>query len=619
MLVTKDDLEFQASGLSPSPEDMDLTTWASRVEDTVDKAIQHLHDMDPALHPTQCLPKKFRGRCTPKKIVQVPLTTPCRRGRNGDYQPPGECISFQSKRLVKQLRRILSLKQRLLKVHQFQTVWSKTWYELQQEWDAIRKSFVHDQPFVHWANKIPELSPCPRYLPDASWLHEAAQFLRHACDSQIAYEAKVLQRCATMRHITDCQDGHKVKTFAQVRGRKQGSFRTCDSTVQETGIAVHLDEPLRYQIYVDKPQQFTFPDKIFVNTQSGHIINFDENSLVVQLDNPLTEEEEEVNVVQTQCHFDIQSVFQKLTSYWMQFWQSQNDVDTSVESEMQAAFDAIPPMETMTERPDLDAKEWKQAIDSTKTFSSPGIDGFSFAELKQIPMPLLQELASVISRMQSFPQWLMFSKTIPLPKVQSNPLPSQSRPITVLSSLYRLWSKITGRAILRLLASKLPPEITGLLPGRGAFQAAYHQQVILEKAKLDIVPLTGMTLDLQKCFNLIGREQVKLLMLKHGLNPQLVHKWFASLQELSRYWVIENEVSLAMPSNVGCPEGDTWSVLAMVLINSTWIHRLKALINQIGASAFADNWSWWIPTQCNPIPALRFTKSLCWWLGLNID
>ena len=74
-----------------------------------------------------------------------------------------------------------------------------------------------------------------------------------------------------------------------------------------------------------------------------------------------------------------------------------------------------------------------------------------------------------------------------------------------------------------------------------------------------------------------------------------------------------------MPSNVGCPEGDTWSVLAMVLINSTWIHRLKALINQIGASAFADNWSWWIPTQCNPIPALRFTKSLCWWLGLNID
>ena len=70
---------------------------------------------------------------------------------------------------------------------------------------------------------------------------------------------------------------------------------------------------------------------------------------------------------------------------------------------------------------------------------------------------------------------------------------------------------------------------------------------------------------------------------------------------------------------MGCPEGDTWSVVAMVLINSTWINRLKSLIQQVGASAFADNWSWWAPSLIEPRPPLHLTKTLGEWLGLSID
>lgn len=100
--------------------------------------------------------------------------------------------------------------------------------------------------------------------------------------------------------------------------------------------------------------------------------------------------------------------------------------------------------------------------------------------------------------------------------------------------------------------------------------------------------LTGLTLDLKKCFNLIGRDQVQILMQKHGLNPQLIDKWANSLKVLSRYWVIENQVSQPIPSRVGCPEGDTWSVVAMVLISSTWINRLKSLIQQVVVGTFPD-------------------------------
>ena len=71
---------------------------------------------------------------------------------------------------------------------------------------------------------------------------------------------------------------------------------------------------------------------------------------------------------------------------------------------MRQVFDAIPHMHTMQDRPDLDVWELKRVIDSTKTFSSPGIDGFTFAELKQLPMTLLKELVEVVSRMPAFPE-----------------------------------------------------------------------------------------------------------------------------------------------------------------------------------------------------------------------
>jgi hypothetical protein len=396
---------------------------------------------------------------------------------------------------------------------------------------------VHDQPFVHWVNRIPELSLCPKCIPDVSWLLDAEQFLRHAVDCQISHESRVLKRCAKMRHLIDCQDGHKVSTFAQVRSCNSASFRTVDQLVTEQAIAVATCDPKCYQLFVENPHQYPFQDRIFVNELKGHVQDFDSHSLRVRLDEALPIETEEVKLVQRQCHFDLKTVFQHLTKYWVQFWQADRAVDNFCQLELDATLAAIPPLATMQERPDLDVNEWQKAINSTKTFSSPGIDGFTFAKLKQIPKKLLSELVQVVAQMEAFPEWLWLSKTIPLPKVQNNPLRSQSRPITVLSTIYRIWSKITARGILRHLASQLPPEITGLLPGRGAFQAAYHQQVFLEKARLEMQTLTGLTLDLKKCVNLIGRDQVQILVQKHGLNPQLIDKWANSLKVLSRYWL----------------------------------------------------------------------------------
>ena len=200
-------------------------------------------------------------------------------------------------------------------------------FELQQEWDAIRRNLVHDQPFVHWVNRIPELSPCPKCIPDVSWLLDAEQFLRHAVDCQISHESRVLKRCAKMRDLIDCQDGHKVSTFAQVRSCNSASFRTVDQLVTEQAIAVATCDPKCYQLFVENTHQYPFQDRIFVNELKGHVQDFDSHSLRVRLDEALPIETEEVKLVQRQCHFDLKTVFQHLTKYWVQFWQADRAVD----------------------------------------------------------------------------------------------------------------------------------------------------------------------------------------------------------------------------------------------------------------------------------------------------
>ena len=79
-------------------EPTDLTSWAQLVETTVDLSIRKEAAKSPELPLLKNLPKRFRGRRTPKNIILAPIMTPCKRAGSGDYNPPQECFSFPSKK-----------------------------------------------------------------------------------------------------------------------------------------------------------------------------------------------------------------------------------------------------------------------------------------------------------------------------------------------------------------------------------------------------------------------------------------------------------------------------------------------------------------------------------------
>ena len=75
-------------------EPSDLTQWAELVECTVDMAIQAEAALSKNEGHLTKLPKKFRGRCTPKKIIQSPVITPCKIARQGDFQSRPRMLHF---------------------------------------------------------------------------------------------------------------------------------------------------------------------------------------------------------------------------------------------------------------------------------------------------------------------------------------------------------------------------------------------------------------------------------------------------------------------------------------------------------------------------------------------
>ena len=115
-----------------------------------------------------------------------------------------------------------------------------------------------------------------------------------------------------------------------------------------------------------------------------------------------------------------------------------------------------------------DDQLWFDAVKDLKPNSGRGIDAISSSELKGLPNTAISDLAKVMTSYQlSFPDWFMLARTIPLQKVHGRPRASQTRPITVLAQLFRVWGRVLAKQLLHHFAKVMPPSITGMLAARG--------------------------------------------------------------------------------------------------------------------------------------------------------
>ena len=97
--------------------------------------------------------------------------------------------------------------------------------------------------------------------------------------------------------------------------------------------------------------------------------------------------------------------------------------------------------------------------------------------------------------------------------------PLNTRPLTVLSMVYRLWASIRLADAITWQVSWAHPSAFGFRPARSAMDGAAVTQVLLELCRLKRWAVAGMSIYYVKCFNLIPQAVVLALALELGMDP----------------------------------------------------------------------------------------------------
>ena len=110
----------------------------------------------------------------------------------------------------------------------------------------------------------------------------------------------------------------------------------------------------------------------------------------------------------------------------------------------------------------------------------------------------------------------MRARIVPLPKKQQVDTADQTRPITVMPALYRVWSAVVAHQIIKDAHTILPEGIVGFVKGRSGLHAMHKLAWHIEKTRFRQQHASGLTLDLTKAFNQFPRVPVMMILQAMG-------------------------------------------------------------------------------------------------------
>ncbi len=304
------------------------------------------------------------------------------------------------------------------------------------------------------------------------------------------------------------------------------------------------------------------------------------------------------------------TMHQKLFDAWSPYFQRDPTDD-----DPQQWDDALRFMDYINNYPEMElqpitSQQLYQAIQKTKLASSRGGDGFSTLDLRRLPMILWEYMANIfkiIEQRKIWPEAWVLAKTLCLPKTSNPKTPLDIRPITVMSKMYRIWGKIRGGQVASHLANHVPKTIGGPCAQVSSELIALYTADRIEEALSNKEPLSGVVLDIVKCYNCTPRLPLKHLLLKLGIPHCIVETFFAAMTQLQRFFQICDTCGDAFPTTTGIVEGCGFAVPCMLAIG-IWADAVTTHNNQdIENVMFADNWSLF---HSQPNQLVRALKSL---------
>ena len=358
-----------------------LQRWTYKVERAVDKALKTQHRIDPITQPNNGLPKNYQGKFSPTTLRAAAFRSFAPQARVGDFEPDVEIRSILATQQVRQVRRIQSLRRRMIKLATYDEVWDRTWRDLQHEWQAVLKAPGFGASFVQWISQTLGWPFITMQLPTRDIL----EGLEEAVKAQLQHTTQEDQKRAIQNRYINQQIDHHYnydrQAFHKIREPPHQYIQALAITFEADVVVFQQD--LKY-VEVQANLEFCPTIGTIAKTPKGDgiVLESDCNRVLFKWKSlpeilPL-EIGQRIPFTFTTSGMQPNDIHAALKQYWQPLWNR----DTEHEAQSEAAWPDIAahlqqhPIPKITDHFNISSLEvWKKVIKNTNTKSVPGADG----------------------------------------------------------------------------------------------------------------------------------------------------------------------------------------------------------------------------------------------------
>ena len=332
---------------------------------------------------------------------------------------------------------------------------------VQQLWLQLLKAKGFAPDFASWLMDSEIVDHVPLAVPSEQWLHVVIAGLTKEARHWDELRVKQQQQSFSNLFNEDWKHGGSL----HARAVKEPACATLDGLLHDTTLQVRLRRASK-----NSPACFTVLNPADVRVGSLWTFGKVQAAVIavrgteVQLDRQPSIEMTRRTVRQSSWSADTSYVAQKVQAYWSSFWNADQHLDHEVMHQIIQRMPQIPQFD-----PTITLADVQFAVKHLNPRKARGMDGWSNAELQLLhedELRMLVDFFNAVMECQSWPATLSSAWVALLAKVPQPLQPKDGRPITVLPTLHRLWSKVMASKTFKAMLPFLPQDLYGSAPGK---------------------------------------------------------------------------------------------------------------------------------------------------------
>eukprot|EP00438_Fugacium_kawagutii_P008967 Skav214288 [mRNA] locus=scaffold2257:201508:210505:- [translate_table: standard] len=545
------------------------------------------------------LPARTRGRAQRHDPVARQITSPaCKPSREGEVRPASSLAGIALRNWFKQTPAAINYRQDL--------------------WSSIRNSRGFSPSFPDWwSNQSHEVAGIPHLLPlqvpEESSLVQALFDCFHLHFRRFeAWHLRERSRCLKAKY-----EGSLEAIYMDLKPDPTPGVNTLWSDHHYTILAVDEEG---HQLQLDQPVQ-TDHDSVWLhNAHQVPVLSCTEDRCTVSMSTGTFSPGEEIT--QRVMMTDTNDILESLATHWRTRWNSLTELSQEMWGRIVGFADHYMPRIGFS-LPPIQPADWCSIIKKFKPKAARGPDGFSKDDLIHMPTNHMEQLVEMLNNIEQtqmpWPAQLTFGTVIGLGKCDEPHLVSHFRPISLFSTIYRGWARLRTRQLLRQIGKYMPAEALGFLPHRETTSVWLQLQATIEVMLQHEADFAGLSTDLMKAFNHIGRPQIFHVARRLGLPVTLLNAWNKFLKQVVRCFDVHGCLGDPVTSCAGLPEGCPMSIIGMLMVNWCYHLYMQTFCPSVTAYSFVDNLTLAGEVAEHLLRAFFAMKEICSLFGLQID